>query len=107
MKKEKKYKPLMFRPTSNTTVSEVPNETYTALKLRSPSSSPPHFPNAFSASLATTSRANKTRLEDSHICSRPGSGSTVIPNNFEYTDALYTMSYLSPPPLQHAVSPPR
>ncbi|XP_059350922.1 DNA polymerase zeta catalytic subunit-like isoform X2 [Daphnia carinata] len=112
VKKEKKYRPLMFRSTSNATISEVSHDTYTAIKLRYPSSSPPRFPSAYSTSLATTPGANfpvvdETCLEDSHICSLPSSELTIKSNKSEYTDALYTMSYLSPPPFQPSESPPR
>lgn len=107
---------MVFRST-NSTACSVQNKAGTTLKLTSPSSSSQRFPSAsFSTSTmpqVNNSISSDTQSETRNVCSKsasttsPQTGSIAMPNNCEYADALYAMSYLSPLPLDAPESPPK
>lgn len=123
-KKARKYKPLLFRPSSRT-VRKANLEARTTLQLTSPASTPRPFRDEPGASSIcqkimprlSDSFMNDTRLERSEtdtVPCQPASAtndmktkSELKQNNDEYDDALFTMSYLSPLLAAASESPPR
>ena len=127
VKQARKYKPLQFRPgPPKVARSKVESEldSGTSLNLQSPSSSLPSVTLSHSASSIHQRRMPKvdnsvnsnSRFECSeihHVESRSTSAKRLEietveqPNHSEYSDALYSMSYLSPPPIESPESPPQ